>query len=914
VTFGTFTLLVNGESRTVQAPPFASLADTLRERLHLTGTKIGCEAGDCGACTVLLDGEQVCACLVATAQAEGRAVTTIEGSSALLDRLRAAFLAHGAAQCGACTPGMIMAAADALTRDPRADRRAIEDALGGVLCRCTGYVKIVEAMMDVARGANAFVPVVARAGEAIGARIARVDGWPKVEGTDRFGADHQPPDALWLRLVRSPHASARFTIGDLTPALARHPGLVRILTARDIPGANAFGVFPATKDQPVLAEGMVRMRGDPVAALVGTREAVEAFPDRDLPVAYEVLSALSGVAAALTEGAPAIHAGIPDNVLTRGYLDRGAVAQGHALWAATASGAFETAFVEHAYIEPEAGFAVRLADRIEVTACTQAPVMDQEEVARVLGLPLQAVRIIPSACGGGFGGKLDVSVQPVLAVAAWLTRRPVRAVYSRTESMVSSTKRHPASIRARMSADAEGRFTAFEMDADFNTGAYASWGPTVANRVPVHASGPYKVPHVRNRTRAVHTNDPTAGAFRGFGVPQAAIAGEALIDDLAEALGLDRWTIRRINALGRGDTTTSGQVLHASAGLPECLDAVRDDFFGQAAQAKAFNARNPRFKRGVGIACMWYGCGNTSMPNPSRMRIALSAAGELTFFNGAVDIGQGSTTVLLQIAADALGLPAHLFRSVVGDTDLTDDAGKTSASRQTFVSGNAARLAGEDLRRRILALANAGPGARLGLDGPRLCIEDGDASRIVDLAALVPDETGAVLAGEGRYDPPTTALDPRGQGIPYATYGFAAQVAEVEVDTVLATVKVGRIVAAHDVGRAVNPTLVEGQIHGGIAQGLGLALMEEYIPGRTENLHDYLIPTVGDMPEIVVKLIEDPEPEGPFGAKGVGEPALVATAPAILGAIRHATGVRVTRVPVLPHRLHEALRLREAAE
>jgi aldehyde oxidoreductase len=908
-----FTLLVNGERRSVRAPPFASLADTLRERLRLTGTKIGCEAGDCGACTVLLDGEQVCACLVPTAQAEGCAITTIEGGSGLVERLREAFLAHGAAQCGVCTPGMIMAAADALARDPRAGRAAIEDALGGVLCRCTGYAKIVDAVVDVARGANAFAPV-ARAGEAVGMRIARVDGRPKVDGTDRFGADHQPAGALWLRLVRSPHPSARFRIGDVAPVLARHPGLVRILTAADIPGENAFGVFPDTKDQPVLADGLVRMRGDPVAALVGTREAVEGFPDADLPVAYDILPALSGVAAALSDGASAVHAAIPDNVLARGCLERGAVAEGHALAVGTACGAFETAFVEHAYIEPEAGFARRVGGRVEVTACTQAPAMDQEEVARVLGLAAAAVRIIPSACGGGFGGKLDVSIQPVLAVAAWVTERPVRAVYSRVESMVSSTKRHPASIRARMSADAEGRFTAFEMEADFNTGAYASWGPTVANRVPVHASGPYRVPHVRNRTRAIYTNDPTAGAFRGFGVPQAAIAGETLIDDLAEALGLDRWTIRRINALSRGDTTPSGQVLHASAGLPECLDAVRGDFFAGADEAEAFNARSRRIKRGIGIACMWYGCGNTSLPNPSRMRIALSAEGKLAFFNGAVDIGQGSTTVLLQIAADALGLPAHLFRSIVGDTDLTHDAGKTSASRQTFVSGNAAKRAGEDLRRRILALANAGPEARLGLDGTRLRIEDGPASRTVDLAALAPDETAAVLAGEGRYDPPTTALDPRGQGIPYATYGFAAQLAEVEVDTVLATVKVRRIVAAHDVGRAVNPTLVEGQIHGGIAQGLGLALMEEYIPGRTENLHDYLIPTVGDMPEIVVKLIEDPEPEGPFGAKGVGEPALVATAPAILGAIRHATGVRVTRVPVLPHRLHEALRLREAAE
>jgi aldehyde oxidoreductase len=928
------TLSVNGISHAVTVSPFATLADTLREELYLTGTKIGCDAGDCGACTVLLDTEQVCACLVPTIQAADHAITTIENLSdgnliignvtsenfgagarktELTNRLRAAFLAHGAAQCGACTPGMIMAASDCLMRDRHADRATIENAIGGVLCRCTGYLKIVDAIVDVGRGANT-VAVQAPAGEAVGARIARVDGRAKVDGTDKFGADHQPEDALWLRLVRSPHHAAEVAIGDLAPVLAQHPGLVRILTAKDVPGDNSFGIFPTTKDQPVLADGIVRMRGDPIVALVGTRAAVEAVPNSTLPINYRLLPVLSGVGSALAAGARSLHVGSTDNVLTRGNLERGDIEVGHAAGAATAAGSFETTFVEHAYIEPEAGYARRIGNRIEITACTQAPVMDQEDVARVLGIPLSAVRIIPTACGGGFGGKLDVSIQPILAVAAWLTNRPVRMIYSRIESMAASTKRHPSTIRARLSADAQGHFTAYDMDGDFNTGAYASWGPTVANRVPVHATGPYKVPHVKNRTRAIYTNDTTAGAFRGFGIPQAAIAGETLIDDVAEKLGMDRWTIRRINALAQGDTTPSGQILLASAGLPDCLDAVKEAFFAASAAAEVHNVTNARQRRGVGIACMWYGCGNTSISNPSRMRIALAPDGTLTFYNGAVDIGQGSTTVLLQIAADALGLPAAQFESVVGDTDLTYDAGKTSASRQTFVSGNACRLAGGDLRRKVLALANAGPGARLTLDGPSLQVDDGEGSRVIDLTTLPRDEKGAVLSGEGTYDPPTTALDAQGQGIPYATYGFAAQVAEVDVDVVLGTVKVRRITAAHDVGRAINPTLTEGQIHGGIAQGLGLALMEEFIPGRTENLHDYLIPTVGDMPEIDVILIEDPEPEGPYGAKGVGEPALVATAPAILGAIRHATGVRLTSVPVLPHRLWAALQTREAAE
>jgi CO/xanthine dehydrogenase Mo-binding subunit len=302
---------------------------------------------------------------------------------------------------------------------------------------------------------------------------------------------------------------------------------------------------------------------------------------------------------------------------------------------------------------------------------------------------------------------------------------------------------------------------------------------------------------------------------------------------------------------------------------------------------------------------MWYGIGNTSMSNPSRMRVGLAADGTLTLYSGAVDIGQGSNTIMAQIAADSLGLPVAQINLVAGDTDLTADAGKTSASRQTFVSGRAAQAAGRDLRQQVLRLANAGTDAALALDGAVLTVRDGAEVRTLDLAKVGP------LIGEGTFDPPTTPLDADGQGVPYATYAFAAQLAEVEVDLELGTVKVRRIVAAHDVGKAINPTLVEGQIEGGIAQGLGLALMEEYLPGRTENLHDYLIPTIGDVPEIECILIEDREPLGPSGAKGVGEPGLVPTAPAILGAIDHATGVRMQRVPVLPHRLREAILARE---
>jgi CO/xanthine dehydrogenase Mo-binding subunit/aerobic-type carbon monoxide dehydrogenase small subunit (CoxS/CutS family) len=886
---------VNGTHREVAADPFAPLSDTLREGLGLTGTKEGCNAGDCGACTVLLDGAQICACLVSTGQAEGASIITVEAQDPLLDRLRAAFLARGAAQCGICTPGMLMAALDLLRRDATPDRTAVEDALGGVLCRCTGYLQIVDAVLDAARGVALAPP----ADGAVGTAVPRVDGAGKVAGTERYGADDAPAGALWMRVVRSPHASARFTLGDLEAARAAH-GLVAILAAREVPGLNAFGIMPNLKDQPVFADGLVRFRGEAVLGLLGSREAVAAVRDADLPIAWTPLPALHGVDAALAPGAPALHAHAPDNVLVRGHLRRGDAEAALASGAARAEGRFRTAFVEHAYVEPEAGYA--LAGGLTIAACTQAPVMDREETARVLGVPEEAVRIIPTGCGGGFGGKLDVSVQPLLALAARVTHRPVRMTYTRTESMASTTKRHPAILRARMAADTDGHFTALALEGDFNTGAYASWGPTVANRVPVHASGPYRVPNVLARTRAVYTNDTPAGAFRGFGVPQAAIATEALVDDLAESLGIDRWEIRRRNAIGKGDVTPSGQVLHASAGLPECLDALKPNWAAMLARVAAHNMARPRHRLGAGIACMWYGCGNTALSNPSTMRITLARDGTLTLFNGAVDIGQGSTTVIGQVAAQALGLPLASLRQVVGDTALTADAGKTSASRQTYVSGRAAVEAAKALRGRILALANAGDSAVLALDGPRLTVRDQHTARVIDLATLDAD-----ITTEARYDPPTVPLDADGQGVPYATYGFAAQLALVRVDMHLATVKVEEMVVAQDVGRAVNPLLVAGQIHGGVAQGLGLALMEEFIPGRTENLHDYLIPTAGDMPRIRIHLIEDPEPEGPFGAKGVGEPALVPTAPAILSAIRHATGVRMTEVPVLPHRLHAAM-------
>ena len=737
----------------------------------------------------------------------------------------------------------------------------------------------------------------------VGIEIPKVDVLEKALGEAKYGADLSYQEPLHLKVIRSLKPHAKIVEINMEKAL-RIPGVEGIFTAKDIPGKNLVGTI--IKDQPILASDRVRYIGDPVALVAAkTEEAAEAAAKK-LIVVYEDLPSVIHPEEALQPYAPLIHE--KGNLLLEFDVIKGDVQRGFKEAEVIVEETYTTTWVDHAYLEPDAGISyLDQEERITVVCPTQNVHYDQKEVASVLGLPLDRVRIVQCATGGGFGGRLDITVQCLLALAVLHLKKPVRIVYSREEVFQVTSKRHPLKIRYKSGAKKDGTLTAVEVEILGDTGAYASYGGTVAIRSAVHATGPYEVSNVKVKSRMAYTNNSWSGAMRGFGVPQMAFAHESQMNLIAEALKMDPIGVRLKNCLHIGSETATGQTLMASVGIGETLKRVKEWRDHLIISKK--DSKKPFIKKGIGVGSMWYGIGNTGIANPSTAQIEIDPNGEVRLFTGVADIGQGSDTVLLQIASEAIGISLGEIRSIRADTALTTDAGATSASRQTYISGNAILNAIKNLKHEAIIKASQ----LLSIDEKDLFYENGKVKSRTCLTTSIPIKEIAkrcrrILRGEGLFDPETTRLDSEtGQGSPYATYAFATHLAEVEVDIETGKVKVNRVIASHDVGKAIHPQNVMGQIMGGVAMGTGFALMEEYVPGEETSFVNYLIPTSKDVPEIIPIIVEDEEPTGPFGAKGVGEPALIPSAPAILNAIADAIGQRIYHLPANLERVLEAI-------
>jgi len=740
----------------------------------------------------------------------------------------------------------------------------------------------------------------------IGKSIPRKESIEKVLGAPVFAADIQLENPLALKAKRSDHAHAKILSIRVGDAL-KVEGVKAIFTAKDIPGTNLIGII--NKDQPLIAGDRVRSLADPVALVAAeTQEAAEKGAAA-IKVEYEKLEEIFDPFDALKEDALKIHD--KGNVLASRTISQGDVDSAFKAAYSVIEKEYNTSPIEHNYLEPDAGCGYVDEDgTLVIYASTQNPHYDHKELVSLLGLEDEQVRIVMAATGGGFGSKLDLNVQGFIGLALYHLKVPVRYVYSREEAYLATGKRHPFLIKMKTATDNEGKLTAMQVRAVCNTGAYGSYGVAVTSRSAVHATGPYSIENVDIEVKSVYTNQTFCGAMRGFGAPQMALAHESQLDLHAEELGIDPLAIRYLNNLKVGSKSSTGQLLTSSVGFYECLDAVYPHY-EEAKTNWLLGGTSPFKRRGIGIGSMWYGIGNTGVQNPSTAKVEMAPDGSVTVYTGCADIGQGSTTILSQIAAEVLGIVPEDITMVVGDTKYTTNAGATSASRQTYISGNAVKEAATNLANVLLSEAVnklRAPRNALNFENGEVVVSTNPECRVrlKALAKKIHDKGGS-LSWQGYFDPETVPLDPvTGEGAPYATYAYACHMAQVEVDVLTGEVNVERVVAAHDVGRAIHPENVVGQICGGVAMGLGFALMEEFEHGKTESMKDYHLPTVTDVPVVVPIIIESEEPTGPFGAKGVGEPALIPTAPAIVNAISSALNKRIYSLPASLERVLEA--------
>lgn len=572
----TINLNVNGKPYEFDIEPDMKLIDLIREKIGLTGTKKGCNSGECGACTILLEGEPVASCMMPAFKADGKNIITVEGlgNTQNLHPLQKSFLAYGAVQCGFCTPGMLMSAKALLDKHPNPTENDIRVSISGNLCRCTGYAKIVDAIMAAAaelRGEQEVKWPITTGEDIIGSRVTRVDGIPKVTGEAKFADDISFPNMAYAKALFSAHPHALIKNVDTEKAQA-HAGVLGVYTSKDVPGPNIVGIMPHIKDTPVLAGDKVRHYGDAVALVVAESAEIAEEALSLINVDYEPLPAVFTVEDAMKDGAPKVHEG--GNLLLHRKMYRGDIEKGFSEAAVIVEDNFKTRMNEHAYIEPEAGVALYEGGVLKIYTITQGAHYHRGEIAVNLKLPVSKVRVIQTTTGGGFGGKIDVSLQVLVALAAFKTGRPVKMAYSREESMITSTKRHPYYMHYKIGARSDGKLTAVQAEIYGDTGAYSSHGPGVLTRTAASIVGPYEVDNLKVDAYCVYTNNPIAGAMRAFGSPQASIAYEALMDELAQKLGISAVEIRRVNGYRKGSVIPTGQVLTDGVGFMETFDRV----------------------------------------------------------------------------------------------------------------------------------------------------------------------------------------------------------------------------------------------------------------------------------------------------------------------------------------------------
>ncbi len=748
----------------------------------------------------------------------------------------------------------------------------------------------------------------------IGTPAPRVDAADKVTGRARYVDDLDFPGLLHCKVVTSEHPHARVLAIDTAEA-ERVPGVFAVVTAKDIPGQNQIGV--ASLDQPLLVEQKARMLADRIALVAAETLDAAAEAARRVKIRYDVLPVVPDLDAALAPGAPAIHDG--GNVVAKKQVIKGDMDVGWRDAEVVVEDTYTTGYQEHAYLETNGVLAVPEPDgAITVYASAQCPFYIQKAVARLLGLDLAHVRCIQAATGGAFGGKEDYPSEPAACAAllAWKTGRPVKLVYDRAEDIAWSSKRHPMKVVHKLGARRDGTITALQVGLYSDAGAYNGLSAIVAERANATAGGPYRLPHVRVDTWVVYTNGLFGGAFRGFGSPQVTVAMEGQIDELANRLGLSPAEIRRRNLLRVGDLTSTSQKLSESVGALQTLEAAveRSRFEEKRAAYAAFNRTSRHVKKGIGIGCCMYGCclhaGGQYLEGSGSL-VHVRNDGSVMLAIGGTEIGQGSFTVVAQLCAEELGVPVEQVRVTPVNTDLVPDSGPTVASRTTVMSGNAVLDAARRLKRQMLDVASE----RLDVPVDRLEMRHGVVAERGGLKKLAFKDLAKTcyerkvnLSAEGWYALPRKEWNEEmGSGEAYSVYCFATQIAEVEVDLRSGRTRVIQVTAAHDVGRALNPSGITGQVEGGIVQGMGYALMEELkiADGRclNPNFTDYLIPSALDAPTVDTVLIEERFSHGPYGAKGIGEPSLIPTAAAILNAASFATGVRFRNVPLTPERL-----------